>query len=193
MEISDFDPYRPPNLWIVVVQKLSPGEISEIRYLVFQRKVLDWDNKLDDDLEDDYDYDTDDVVGDSGGKIEGWAVSDEYGFTVYVGDYDAGEFVGSPLVGTVETLSFCVPTNQSSYTAGSCDSGYFPIFDITVMTWEQWSDYISEDSMYDVYTKVGDDSTYVYLFSHPNGDYPSDLPISEEYFDEVIVSFMAGE
>jgi hypothetical protein len=133
------------------------------------------------------------VIGDSGGQTEGYAINDEYGFSVRVGDYDDGVFVGSSLEGTVESLSYCVPTSEDTGDFSVCDSGYFPIFDITVMTWDQWADYISDDSMgIDVYTKVGEDADYVYLFSHPNGEYPSDIDVSGDYFDVVIVSFIAG-
>lgn len=152
---------------------------------------------VDVDTDEDYvydDYDTDDVVGDSGGKVDGYAVNNEYGFTTYVGDYDDGVFASSSVTGATESLSYCVPTDDLELSGGLCESGYFPIFDITVMTWDQWSEYISVDSMgIDVYTKVGDDAEYVYLFSHPNGIYPSDLPIPEDYFDAVIVSFMTSE
>ena len=45
----------------------------------------------------------------------------------------------------------------------------------------------------DVSVKVGDDANYVYLFSHPIGDYPSDVPSSSDFFDTVIVSFETSE
>ena len=143
----------------------------------------------DDDTGDDYtDLDTDDVVGD------GYVTNDEYGFSIFVGAYDNGVFESSSLTGTVENLSYCIPSSEAAYVIDPCDDGYFPAFDITVMTWDQWADHISEDTMgFDIYTKVGDDADYVYLFSHINGDYPGDVPSSDDFFDEVIASFAAEE
>jgi hypothetical protein len=110
---------------------------------------------------------------------------------LYVGEYDDGTFAESAAwEGITASFSYCLPTAESSYVTENCGAGYFPAFDITVMTWDQWADHISEDSYgYDVLTKVGEDADFVYLFSHPNGDYPSDVPSSEDFFNEVIASF----
>lgn len=158
--------------------------------------VLWWDSDtyVPDDLSDTVYYDTDDVIGDGGGLSEGYVVNSEYGFSIYVGEYDDGVFGRSSVTGATADLLYCLPTTESSSSMEPCDSGYFPAFSITVMTWDQWADHISEDSMgMDFYTKVGDDAEYVYLFSHPNGEYPSDVPSSAAFFDEVIVSFEASE
>lgn len=152
------------------------------------------DDSADYDYSDEDVWDTDEVVGDGGGlPADGYVLNEAYDFAVYVGDYDNGFWSESDVDGATTSFTYCLATSTSD--AGSlCGSGYFPVFDITVMTWDQWSDHISEDSMgMDWYTKVGDDADYVYLFSHPNGDYPNDVPHSEAFFDGVISGFDASE
>lgn len=95
----------------------------------------------------------------------------EYGFVLELSDgwegYKVSSQEGSDLAGFVEYFDFSLPTNKG---------GYQNLFTIMVYTKSQWKD-IEDTGVLDFSgeEKVGEDTAYVYSFSHINGDPPSEL------------------
>ncbi|MFC1640818.1 hypothetical protein ACFL2D_02075 [Patescibacteria group bacterium] len=136
--------------------------------------------------EDDF---TDDAAGDpyTYNASLGRLFNEDYSFTVLVGkehvdkirqtkiDFDDAEAV----------YMYCYDTAIASEASTYCDAGEAPVFSISVYTQQQW-DQISDGPVSELVMaqKIG---RYI-TFSHPNGELPSDVPSTQEFYNSIVAS-----
>ena len=140
-----------------------------------------------DDLDIDISDDTDTKDADYYVK-QGMLLNEDYNFLITVGEDKAKKFtvtVTAPIEGITASYTYCYETTDTSYEPYYCPVGTAPSFSINVYTTSQWN--AVKDSPF-LGTLMGQDGGYYFVFSHPNGLLPSDVPTTDEFYDSVIYS-----
>lgn len=116
---------------------------------------------------------------------------DTYGFILELGEdhvdkiklleIDPGGFAESSYV-------FCYDSKEEFEDVIFCDLGEAPMFFVDVMTQTQWEETV--DSEYGGgYFSMGERDSLFYIFSHLSDELPSDVPSSEDFYNQVMDSF----
>lgn len=121
-------------------------------------------------------------------KDQGMILNEDYHFLITVGEDKAKKFTveeTTPYEGVTASYMYCYETTDTSYEPYYCPAGTAPSFSINVYTTSQWNEV--KDSPF-AGTSMGQDGGYYFIFSHPNGLLPSDVPTTDEFYDSVIYS-----
>lgn len=138
----------------------------------------DTDTSKDDSSTKDADYYTD----------QGMIENEDYSFLITVGESRVKKFTqkeATPLEGVTAAYMYCYETTDSSYDSYECPAGTVESFRINVYTTSQWNE-VKDFPL--VGTSMGQDGGYYFVFTHPNGTLPSDVPATGEFYNSVIMS-----
>lgn len=118
----------------------------------------------------------------------------KYGFTLEVGEdhvdkirplsIDPGSFAESSYI-------FCYDTKEENEDVIYCDPGEAPVFFVDIMTQTQWEE--TNSSYGEAYLSMAEREGLYYIFSHPNGILPSDVPSTQNFYDKVMDSIKFSE
>lgn len=122
-------------------------------------------------------------------RNQGQLYNEDYSFIIEVGttyEPKMTEVAIVPFDGVLDTYVYCYRTTDADYASTDCPGTAVEAFRINVYTTSQWEDV--QDSPF-VGTQLDATAGYVYEFTHPNGLFPNDVPIDNEFYDSVIASF----
>ncbi|MFH2105539.1 MAG: alpha/beta fold hydrolase [Parcubacteria group bacterium] len=114
----------------------------------------------------------------------------EYGFTLEVGEdqadkirpvaIDPGSFAEASYI-------FCYDTKEENEEVIYCDPGEAPVFSVDIMTQAQWEETATSSSG-EAYLSMAEKNGLYYIFSHPSDTLPSDVPATQDFYNQVMGS-----
>lgn len=122
-------------------------------------------------------------------RTQGQLYNEDYSFVIDVGtarEPYMTEVAIVPFDGVLDTYVYCHKTIDADYASSDCPGTAVEAFRINVYTNAQWE--AVQDSPF-VGTELDATAGYVYEFAHPNGLFPDDVTIDDEFYNTVIVSF----
>lgn len=122
-------------------------------------------------------------------RDQGQLYNEDYSFIIEVGtarEPFMTEVAIIPFDGVVDTYVYCYKTTDADYASSDCPGTAVEAFRINVYTVSQWA--AVQDSPF-VGTELDATAGYVYEFTHPNGLFPNDVNIDDEFYNTVIASF----
>ncbi len=153
--------------------------------------TFDYEGDIDDDS--DLNSDASDVPD---SDVMGFVENTDYNFSLFLGEFASDtEVKKSSPDWALASYDYCVIT-KDTYEDPNCGSGMYGLFNITVFDDEQYKTEVAESPMGDVYTTLFSQNGINIVFSHPNGASPESVNIPENFYNEVIDSFVkldAGE
>lgn len=126
----------------------------------------------------------------------GTVTIEEIGATMNIGDFATrGYFVTDTTNSSGEAdYTFCVATSETQKYSLCDDSGMISLFMITKISADQFDEFTeSERLTVETSIDLGEYNGYVYLLSHPNGFFPEDVDVPEDFYDVVEESFIVSE
>lgn len=122
-------------------------------------------------------------------RDQGQLYNEDYSFLIDVGaahEPYMTEVAIVPFDGVLDTYVYCYKTTDADYASSDCPGTAVEAFRINVYTSAQWA--AVQDSPF-VGTQLETTAGYVYEFTHPNGFFPDDVDIDDEFYETVIASF----
>lgn len=122
-------------------------------------------------------------------RDQGQLYNEEYSFIITVGtarEPYMTEVAIVPFDGVLDTYVYCYKTTDANYASSDCPGTAVEAFRINVYTNSQWE--AVQDSPF-IGTELDATAGYVYEFTHPNGLFPEDVDIDDEFYNTVIASF----
>ena len=119
----------------------------------------------------------------------------KYGFTLEVGEdhadkirplaIDPGSFAETSYI-------FCYDTKEENEEVIYCDPGEAPVFSVDIMTQTQWEE-TATSSYGEAYLSIAERNGLYYVFSHPSDILPSDVPATQDFYNQVMDSIKFSE
>lgn len=122
-------------------------------------------------------------------RNQGQLYNQEYGYIIEVGTSHEPyitEFKIVPFDGVLDTYLYCYRTTDADFASADCPGTAVEAFRINVYTKAQWQ--AVQDSPF-VGTQLDATSGYVYELTHPNGLFPDDVVIDDQFYETVVASF----
>lgn len=122
-------------------------------------------------------------------RNQGLLYNKDYSYIIEVGTAHAPKMTEVAIVpfdGVFDTYVYCYQTTDADYASSDCPGTAVEAFRINVYTTRQWADV--QDSPF-VGTQLDAAAGFVYEFAHPNGLFPDDVDIDDEFYDQVIARF----
>lgn len=122
-------------------------------------------------------------------KDQGKIKNTDYNFIITVGKEEVKKIrmvKTKPFEGVTDSYAYCYQTNRGNYDgSSSCKENEAPVFSINIYTKKQWE---KESKSPFAGTVMGQDGGYYFVFYHPNGILPDEVPATEKYYNSVIQS-----